>query len=225
MPGSSTKGKLTISHWYKNIPAKKYILDVGPGWGTYSHLLRSRGEVWHAVEIHEPYVERFNLKNYYQEIFVTDILGFKPRQKYDVTILGDILEHLTNRDGIQALKQILSYSRYCIISLPLDAETHASSENSSDYWQNQHEQHQAKWSNKSFLGELLSMPCEVLAVEKYYELGVYLTASSRTFFRERPASPFEWFAYHFTNHYLNYEHNSLLKRINNKWQKIIRYTK
>src|SRR6266568_9286438 len=135
MPGSSVKGKLTISKWFQQIPDKTYI-------------------------------EQFQLDKYYDMVFVADIQNFKPSILYDIIILGDIIEHLPNEKSIKVLKRLFKKSRYCIISLPLDAETNAPSENSQDYWHNQHEEHTGRWSNRSIIQTIKDLGGELIAMEK-----------------------------------------------------------
>lgn len=213
MPGSSAKGKLILSQWFNGIPNKKFILDVGPGWGTYSKLLRKPGEVWHAVEIHEPYVARFELEKYYDKVYISDIRKFNPQVEYDVAILGDIVEHIENKDSIKVLQKLFKKAKWCIISLPLDAETHVDSHNSSDFWGNKHEEHIGSWANKTFLEAIDSIGGEIIAMEKYHELGVYLiaTKTKENYTAEHITNPYEWFLSKYTSYYENKEENLVQK--------------
>jgi len=176
MPGSSNKGKVTILEWRREMPPIKKILDVGPGWGTYIKLLKSSGEVWHAVEIHEPYVERFKLKKLYDKVFVGNIAEFEPADHYDLVILGDVLEHIEKQRALEVLGKVFSYAKFCLLSLPLDQETGVELDNHGEYWGNPYEKHLARWSNLDFLKQVLSLGGEPIAVKKYRELGVYLIA-------------------------------------------------
>jgi len=74
MPRSLIDGKAWISHEVTRLrPAT--LLDVGPGQGTYSDLLRgvTPGSSWSCVEIFEPYVEMFELRRKYDVVHVADI--------------------------------------------------------------------------------------------------------------------------------------------------------
>jgi len=207
MPGSIVKGKLTISKWYQGIPKKKFILDVGPGWATYSKLLRSGGEIWHAVEIYKPYVDRYDLNKHYDKVFVNDIKKFDPKIIYDIVILGDVVEHLNNKDSIHVLKKLFVYSRWCIISLPLTAETHYPSENASSYFGNIHERHIGSWSNKLFLRTVIDLGGEIVAMEKYFDLAIYLIATQAKgkYTSEHFQNPKDWFLSKYSNWFKNKE--------------------
>lgn len=209
MPGSSKKGKLNITKWFQQIPNVRYVLDIGPGWATYSKLLRKKNHIWHAVEIFEPYVARFKLEKYYDQIFISDISIFLPKVFYDVIILGDVLEHLPNKKSQKVLAKVFSHSKYCIISLPLDAETHAPSENSSQYWKNKHEIHTGSWSNKSFQDAVKDNNGEIIAMEKYEELGIYFiaTLARDKYIDPNIVNPKEWFLFYYSKWYENAEHN------------------
>jgi glycosyltransferase involved in cell wall biosynthesis len=174
MPGSSEKGKRTIEKWFKIIPDKKLVLDVGPGWGTYNKLLRENGQVWHAVEIHKPYIKRFELEKLYENIFNEDIRKFAPPQHYDVTICGDVLEHIEIEAAVQVLKKLLHKSEYLIVSLPLDAETNAPPGTGDKDWDNPNEMHVGKWSHQLFIDTIKGLGGSIIAEKKFHEIAVYL---------------------------------------------------
>jgi len=205
MPGSSKKGKWLISKWFESIPRKKCVLDIGPGWGTYSRLLKKEGEIWHAVEIHKPYVERFKLHALYEKIFIADVRKFIPNRKYDVIIFGDVLEHMVKEEVINVLKRLQMYTSYIIISLPLDAETHAPRGTGDIDWKNPYELHVSSWSNKELINLLCKLDLEIISMEKYYEIAVYLLASSETkgFLNETTPRLMDWIIFRSTRRYKN----------------------
>jgi hypothetical protein len=174
MPGSSEKGKPTIAKWFKDIPGKRLILDVGPAWGTYSRLLREERQIWHAVEIHKPYVRRFKLERLYDKVFVEDVRRFVPSNKYDVAILGDVLEHMKNDEAVAVLGTLLRYSRYVIVSLPLDLETGAGPGTGDVDWNNPYEVHLGKWSHQLFVDAAKNLGASIFAMEKFDEIAVWL---------------------------------------------------
>jgi hypothetical protein len=182
MPGSSPKGKIETLKLKKELVGIKHVLDIGPGWGTYHRLLKEEGEQWDAVEVFPDYIERFQLRKRYDKVYNIDILKFTPEKEYDLVILGDILEHVKKEDGVELLKKIFSYTRYCLISLPLDEETGVDLENAHDYWNNIHERHLAVWSNTDFVDTLRSIGAEILFLKKYEELGVYLATTKENSF-------------------------------------------
>ena len=89
------EGKAWISHAVSRLRPTT-VLDVGPGQGTYADLLRSctPGALWSCVEIFAPYVQMFGLHSKYDTIYVADIRGFAWPGRFDVVILGDVLEHM-----------------------------------------------------------------------------------------------------------------------------------
>ncbi len=227
MPGSATSGKLTILKWFEQIPAKRTILDVGPGWATYSKLLRQPGQVWHAIEIHKPYIERFSLTKYYDKIFVLDVCKFNPKITYDVIILGDVIEHIRKNQSISTLGRLFKKSQWCIVSIPLDEETHAPTDNCNEYWNNQHEEHVAAWSNKAFMQTISGLGGEIVAMEKYRELGIYLiaTQTKKKYISEYAAKPIEWFLFHYTHWFENKEEGTIQRYKRKIRNRINKYSK
>ena len=122
MPNSYTVFKPEIRQWFiENVPTSKRVLDVGPGQGTYSELLRELGYRMDAVEVFAPYVDRFDLRDKYDNVYVANILEFNWKD-YDFIILGDVLEHLTKEDGQQFMKELQFYGKQCLVAIPYTME-------------------------------------------------------------------------------------------------------
>jgi len=118
MPNSYTYFKSDIKEWFKNnVPIGDRILDVGPGQGTYSILLRDLGYQMDAVEVWHPYVEQFNLRAKYDNVYTVDIRNFD-LQGYDFIILGDVLEHLPVKDAEELLTIIDVFGIGCMVAVP-----------------------------------------------------------------------------------------------------------
>jgi len=99
----------------------KLILDVGAGQGVYLNLIRAAlpedVEV-HAVEVWEPYIKEFNLYNRYDKVFHKDVREIE-NFEYDLVILGDILEHMSEEDAVKVWDRISKDAKYAIISIPI----------------------------------------------------------------------------------------------------------
>lgn len=96
------------------------IIDGGAGEGTYSVLarhLRLDAE-WVAVEIHEPYIERFLLRHKYDEVLVADLREYEPEGPY-VILLGDVLEHMTRDEAVGVLQYHLEHASEIMVSVPI----------------------------------------------------------------------------------------------------------
>ena len=174
MPGSSEKGKQFIVNWFTSNCPLQSVLDVGPGWGTYSQLLRPLAEAWHAVEIHAPYVEAFGLMSLYDKVFISDIRSFELNQYYDVVICGDVLEHINNNEACEVLVKLLSHSKHVIVSLPLDAETGAGAGTGDVDWGNPHELHIGKWTHSMFINQVAELGFSIELTERHPEIAVYI---------------------------------------------------
>jgi len=125
MPGSATENKFIVREWFNQIQPR-LILDVGPGCGTYSTLLRSGkptedNQKWYGVEVFEPYIEKYNLKSKYEHIIVQDVkeVDFSKLPTFDLIIAGDILEHLEKQDAITVIERLKQHTKNLIISIPI----------------------------------------------------------------------------------------------------------
>lgn len=118
MPYSYSFFKPEIRQWFiDNVPTSKRILDVGPGQGTYSDLLRDLGYQIDAVEVWAPYVDQFNLRAKYDNVYIQDIREFD-LWNYDFVILGDVLEHLPEEDAKVLITKIAVYGMQCLVAVP-----------------------------------------------------------------------------------------------------------
>ena len=66
--------KFGYQHFLNNVPTSKRILDVGPGVGTYSDLLCPFDYRMDAVEIFEPYVTKYKLREKYDNVYINSIV-------------------------------------------------------------------------------------------------------------------------------------------------------
>ena len=122
MPYSFTYFKDEVKEWFiQNVPTSKRILDVGPGMGTYSDLLRSSGYRIDAVEIFEPYVDKYGLREKYDNVYVNSIVVFDIKD-YDFIILGDVLEHIPTNYAKELINDIVNSGKECLVAIPYEME-------------------------------------------------------------------------------------------------------
>ena len=118
MPNSYRYFKPEVKQYFKeNIPTTKRILDVGPGEGTYSNLLRELGYKMDCVEIYAPYISTCNLKDKYDKVFLGDIVS-QNISEYDFIILGDVLEHISESDAKNLITKIVNQGKECLVAIP-----------------------------------------------------------------------------------------------------------
>lgn len=99
------------------------ILDVGAGAGKHRDLLVEYDEVY-AVEVWEPYVDRYQLMDRYRDVFVGDVRDMQGRdlRHFDLVILGDVLEHLHVADAQRLLGELDFDEQTVIIAVPFQYE-------------------------------------------------------------------------------------------------------
>ena len=150
MPVSSTEGKdWTVDRIRAHGPAS--ILDVGVGAGVYEQLLRPvlPGARFVGVEIFEPYLEQFNLRDRYDEVLLADVMDLNPLPTADAVILGDVLEHLEHPDALVLWRRAREAARSAVfLSLPIVEYPQG------EVGGNAHEAHLHTWSHEAVLAEL-----------------------------------------------------------------------
>jgi hypothetical protein len=165
MPRSLAEGKAWISHVVPRLrPAT--VLDVGPGQGTYADLLRdiTPGASWSCVEVHEPYVDMFDLWQKYDVVHIADIRFFAWPRRYDVVILGDVLEHMPLLDALTVWTRARLNARNVVLSIPIIEYPQGV------HYSNVHEAHLHTWSHDLVVGLLPG----VSRWQCYPSIGVYL---------------------------------------------------
>lgn len=124
MPTSSKEGKAEIVEWCRQLTDINYILDIGVGKGTYLHLMKKkklfRESNWTGIEAWKPYVENYNLREFYNTIINEDVRKVDfDKLNFDLIFMGDVLEHMTKEEAIQLVKKLSNISTYCVISIPI----------------------------------------------------------------------------------------------------------
>ena len=100
----------------KHFPTNSKILDIGAGYGIYARLLLDYKNI-DAVEIYEPYINRFGLKSLYKNVYNIDILDFD-FDYYDLIIMGDVLEHIPTEKAQLLIKKIINKCEQLIVCVP-----------------------------------------------------------------------------------------------------------
>lgn len=107
-----------IVQWLKRKFTKdSKILDVGAGDGKWGYVLGEHFDNIDAVEIFEPYIERYDLKKYYKKIFVENFLNLD-FDFYDVIIMGDVFEHVTKEEAHGWINKVKDKCSEIIIVVP-----------------------------------------------------------------------------------------------------------
>lgn len=161
MPYSSHEGKAETLEFLKD-KGIETALDVGPGSGTYFNLFDPYLPTieWTCVEIWAPYVEQFRLMEKYDTIIIGDAaaLDWNRFESFDVTFLGDVLEHMDQNAAERVVEHALQCSRYVVLSLPI----HGYEQGTVDG--NPYEAHVHQWSSET-IGPLFCGATPLLEVE------------------------------------------------------------
>ena len=147
MPGSTSAGRNEgLNFVFEHAPELESILDVGPGAGQWYDLLKPwyPEARWCAVEIFEPYVERYQLRKKYDTVWVADIRELaKALPHFDLAIFGDVLEHMSKEHAFEVV-MALDF-RHLLLSVPLGFCPQEPTE------ENPYEEHVATWETNEIL--------------------------------------------------------------------------
>ncbi len=95
------------------------ILDIGPGAGSYSDMLRKNFHNIDAIEIFEPNIQEWGLLKKYGRVIHGNVMDNLPLlQAYDVLIFGDVLEHLSIIEAQKVVRYVHSKHIAAVYSVP-----------------------------------------------------------------------------------------------------------
>lgn len=138
------------------------LLDVGPGYGRMGITAKSTISscVVDAVEVDSTYIEKFNLKQIYKEVYNDDIKNFclkNPQVRYDIVLFNDILEHLFRSEALDILDFMLYRAKYIVVQWP------------TNYLQDDWEGHSSEVHKSNFtLNDFLNHNFDILKYRKKY---------------------------------------------------------
>lgn len=167
MPYSSESGKAYIRNIVDRVKHDR-MLDIGCGSGTYAKMFPDAH--WTGVEVWEPYVEEFKLKDLYKELIINDACELNFIEHYDVAILGDVLEHMTEEKASDLFSRVRKVADTVIVSIPIGHYPQ------DEYNGNPYEKHITdNWSDEDVY-ELFGSPT-VKYIEN--EIGVYCWSNQK----------------------------------------------
>lgn len=121
MPFSDEANKPWTMEQIRERIRPRTVLDVGAGAGRYAALVREAvgATVFiEAAEVWEPYIFQYQLLHKYNAVSLGDIRD-RINFQYDLVILGDVLEHMTEDDAVEVWDRISRQAGHAIISIPI----------------------------------------------------------------------------------------------------------
>lgn len=118
MPYSFEQGKPYIKSLVSRLKRDR-MLDIGCGCGTYAKLFPDAE--WTGIEVWEPYVDKFKLRDLYKDLHIADARKFDYLQlgKFDIAFAGDVMEHMTSEEAKDLLEKLKLIADTVIISIPI----------------------------------------------------------------------------------------------------------
>jgi cyclopropane fatty-acyl-phospholipid synthase-like methyltransferase len=119
------------------------VLDVGAGEGKWGKLLKGKVNQIDGVEVWTPYIEKYNLASLYDNLHNINMLDINYDVKYDIMILGDVLEHLKFEDAIKFIEEAKKHITKIYLIIPISLCVQDGS-----YFGNPFETHLYQWKDE-----------------------------------------------------------------------------
>jgi len=129
---------------------KRSILDIGAGEGKWGKRLKGKVPLITGVEVWTPYIERYGLKSHYDHLIQDDIMNVPDEtlSRFDVAIMGDILEHLSKDDAVSIINRLKKNMKEIYLSIPVTVCIQGAANG------NPFEEHKYHWSDKEIRYDL-----------------------------------------------------------------------
>lgn len=97
------------------------VLDIGAGAGKYGKILKEKNIICDAVEPTLDYINRYGIVDIYRNVYNCNLQNYiqnYSHNRYNVTIFGDIIEHLFLTEAIDIIDYFCYRSNWIILILP-----------------------------------------------------------------------------------------------------------
>lgn len=107
-------------------------LDIGAGAGKYGNYLKNNHIICDAVEPTLQYINDYNLSSIYRNVYNQELHEYiknNSSNRYNITIFGDIIEHLFLTEAIDVIDYFCYRSNWIILIFPTKLPQDASHNN------------------------------------------------------------------------------------------------
>ncbi|WP_238916668.1 methyltransferase domain-containing protein [Clostridium sp. YIM B02555] len=135
----------------------KSVLDIGVGFGRWGILCREFLDVWEGrifreawktkidgIEIFEKSIDNYH-RDFYNNIYIGDAYEIVNDNfnKYDLIIMGDVLEHFDKEQGKELLNRCIQYGSNVMLNVPLGEHWEQDA-----LYDNEYECHRSIWTEE-----------------------------------------------------------------------------
>ena len=147
------------------------ILDVGAGYGNFGRNLQNLNV--DAIEIFDPYIEEYGLREIYKNVYNDNILNFDI-DNYDYIIMGDVLEHIPVNDATDLIRKIKQKQIKCLVGVPFLHEQNSKFTFLDKEWDVDSEiHHQSDLTERVMRSRYESLNPFLIYKDEYFQYGYY----------------------------------------------------
>ena len=152
---------LNIINKYKS---EGEVLDIGVGFGLFSSLLYRTGK--YTLDVIDPSNQPFYLNEIPHTLYRKHLQEYKPRKKYDVILLIDVIEHFSNPiQSLTHIRNLLNKDGIIVIQTPNYKSLMRYISKDWSWWMI--EDHKFFFSSKAFKTLVLLLGCQIKYFNTY----------------------------------------------------------
>ena len=122
MPYSADQFDIQFMEDFKKNYTWSIVLDVWPWAWKVQRLIWYDCSSIDCVEVYEPYINQFWLRQKYNTVFLQNIETFTDFRFYDVVVLWDVLEHLEVASAQTLIEKISQHCKAVYVQIPYNCK-------------------------------------------------------------------------------------------------------
>lgn len=146
----------------------KSVLDVGAGDGKWGELLKGRVGTIIGLEVWGPCITA-NVMKLYDYLILADVREPTDWTRYDVVILGDVLEHLPHIDAVALIETLKKQKLRVFLTIPIGP-----CEQEGEVYDNPFEEHLEQWTHEELVAQGFKLLHRGFNEAGTVEIGTYI---------------------------------------------------
>lgn len=145
------------------------VLDVGAGDGKWGRILKGKVKRIVGLEVWSKYIRKYKLHTLYDKVVQADARRFNDWQRFDVIILGDVLEHMMRDDALALIEKLRQAGPRVYLTIPITPDPQDGS-----VYGNPYETHLDQWTHEELEAQGWKLLHRGLNPNKKVMIGTYV---------------------------------------------------